>query len=384
MGSLAIIGATAYRTGPRGVRILNAATEDFNGVASPNSISFDLSNCLYWVFPNDNELSSKFRYELNGVAISKTNAIPIPSINNPISQRWTIIFDAGTIAAARGTGTDVWEEGDVLTVELRSGNATSMRVRPDCVFANIDASDAIANIIPITPVENLYNAPTVVSASIIELNTLRVIYDVAVDSDGIYFPVAALGEKLYNCTDDADLPIISDTGSGSKIIDYTFTGLVDPGDSVSLTIAGVTITCVNDMNLIPIGDSRTFDAGIGTWTFAEATRGSPTWNASLQALDITNVVGTIGDARAIYPVVTSIGSTYTLTADVLAASPLALIAIGNFYSGNSPTATANRSDPGPLSVSVVATNATTYFFVTVISPTDGDFSTYDNVSIVES
>jgi len=141
-----------------GVRIVNAATEDESGVPATNSISLDLTRCLYYSASTGFELAGAFTYYLNGVVISKTGSTPSPASNNPLSQRWETAFAAGAIATARGAGDDAWGGGDVLTVELTTAFSDLMQIRPDCIFANIDlANDKPANSISQTPVRNLYD-----------------------------------------------------------------------------------------------------------------------------------------------------------------------------------------------------------------------------------
>ena len=72
-----------------------------------------------------------------------------------IPSTWEFDFAVGEIAAARGSGTDVWEDGDILTMELSQASADLLQIRDDCVFANIAATDPVMNAIGLTPVENL-------------------------------------------------------------------------------------------------------------------------------------------------------------------------------------------------------------------------------------
>ncbi len=170
--------------------ISNASTTNIAGGASASSISFDLTGCLYVTGSNLNSLGSLFTYYLDSgsgpVEILKTSATFSPTPDGiTIPQRWRVNFGSTTIGDARGDTDQFWKDGDILTMELKPSFASLLQIRPDCVFDNInEATDLFASPIGITPVVNLYSAPTILSVSVSNAtpNMINVVFNTSVES----------------------------------------------------------------------------------------------------------------------------------------------------------------------------------------------------------
>jgi len=167
-------------------------------------------------------------------------------------------------------------------MELKASFASLLQIRPDCVFANIDeANDIVASPIGITPVNNLYKAPVALSVVISSSGTAKATFNEIVADDGGSNPYTG-DAVLYDCDTLTSLPITAVSTSG-KTLDYTFTGVVNPGDNIEWSAAGISVNCsliiLDDFTGTP-GNTilgRTPDV-VGTATWINAGSGATDFN----------------------------------------------------------------------------------------------------------